>query len=198
MHIRLRCLASRTSGCKWLPAKLLLLTDAWIKANAPSLLEVRAEAAATSPNGKHATRVVHARLTGRGEAGGEIEYDLLLAEHETHQKRHDKHRRREEACIRRLDGTAAAAHRAKKAAEQQQRRADEAEVRSVLDYTIFRLERRHEYETITKPMEAAAGLLPQACWSCGAGCESGACARAAFRQQCVPSSSDITSFLQKR
>lgn len=108
----------------------------------------------------------------------------------------DRHRRREESAIVALDENAAAAARTKKAHERQELRRMEAEVRSVLEYTIFRLERQHEYEATTKPLEAAIGL-PQR-WSCCAGCESGACARAAFRLQCVPSSSDIVAWLQKR
>ena len=41
---------------QWLPAATLQLTDTWIKANAPSLIEVRAEAAVASADGRRPAR----------------------------------------------------------------------------------------------------------------------------------------------
>ena len=63
----------------------------------------------------------------------------------------------------------------------------EAEVQKVLDYTIFRVEKQSNREMCVEPQEAALGF-PRS-WSCVMGCKHGACARAAFRRQCVPSSS---------
>ena len=153
----------------WLPTESLLVTGTWMKANAPGVPEFTTEPLVVSPDGKHARRVVRARLLDCGEVQiDEIDYDLTLGEHETVKNRNDKHRLREEACIRRLEGTAAA-HRGKKATAVRDRRAAEADVRSVLNYTIFRLEKRLERELVEQ-QEAAIGLLPV--WRCPGGCAS--------------------------
>ena len=190
---------SETSGAtvQWLPADALLLSSTWIATNAPGLIEVMTDKAVLSTDGKHATRVVRARLSGCDEIQvDEIEYDVVLGEQETEKSRSEKHRMREKACIRRLDSAAADAHRMKKAAGQRERRANDASVRSVVDGMISRLERRHERELVER-QEAANG--PSRVWFCPAGCvEPGSCARAAFRMQCLPTMDDVASCLEKR
>ena len=130
-----------------LPGEALLLRSVWISTNAPSIWSISTDTLEIAADGQHATRIVRAHFAeGDAPRVDEVVYDLILRNGETAQNRDDRHRRREEACIRRLDESAATAHRARRAREQRERRADEAAVREVLDRTIGELERQAQQE----------------------------------------------------